>query len=221
MKKHLLRLRQILLIALLLIIGSCQTEEIVTSSDTYTTATSKYINLSELRQNKNAYKKLVEVRNKAVQKGIYDSLYKFTIDTTDVLVVEDSTYRSYSFVVYPDKPDGQVNNLFLNPQPDGSYLPFLIKYKLSDEEIESTKKGGELLNMNTKTTFYPLYDFDTGTVLKCTTSFIMLCDYYVTVKAVPKHQGELTGCNDPDCLYDYVYTYVPFNCTVMSTFCSG
>jgi len=133
-------------------------------------------------------------------------------------------YHSYTFAIYPDDDKGYVENLFLHLQPDGTYMAFLVQYDFNEDDLDNLKKGKNMPNLSAQTVFYPLPDFDSNAVLQgrsCLTSFVVNCTYQVTVIQTPKEQGDLVGCDSPDCLYDYTYTYTLIGCTYSSTDCGG
>ncbi|MGQ2984398.1 hypothetical protein [Flavobacterium sp.] len=133
-------------------------------------------------------------------------------------------YHSYTFAIYPDDDKGYVENLFLHLQPDGTYMAFLVQYDFNEDDLDNLKKGKNMPNLSAQTVFYPLPDFDSDAVLQgrsCLMSFVVNCTYQVTVTQTPKEQGDLVGCDSPDCLYDYTYTYTLIGCTYSSTDCGG
>jgi len=189
------------------------------------------INLSELKHRPKAYEKMLEYMsdssNKA-RKNIYNGKYEFTIDTDNIIYIEKEDYHSYTFTIYsdPGNDKGYTENLFLHLLPDGSYKAFLIQYNFDKEDLMQMKKGNAMPDLNVKTVFYPLPDFDSDSVLQargCLQSMSVSCTYQVTVDKVPipVEEGDNVGCDEPECLYDYIYSYTLVGCNYSSTSCGG
>jgi len=118
-----------------------------------------YITLPELSEISGASEKLAEVQQKkerSLQRGVYDSINDFTINTDKILLMESEGYSSITFSLSRDYETSLVENLVLSSNSLGGYTPFLITYKLTDHEREIIKNGGDLSSISPETKIEPL-----------------------------------------------------------------
>lgn len=210
-------------VAVLLLLVCCQNDDRLTreaneANDNYT----KVISLEEFKTDNAAYAKAQRLlgngNNKG--KGVYSAAYGFTVNTDKIYKTKKDGYNFYCFVVYPDTDKGYLENLYLHPLSDGTYIAFLIQYNFTDSDFEDFNAGKPLTNLKNKVLYTRLDDFGTGTVLppppSGISSWVMDCDIVVTITAtqVDNYEGNLVGAdgNTPGTYTEYTYSYSLENC---------
>jgi len=119
----------------------------------------------------------------------------------------DINYHSYTFFVTNTPENGGMENLFLSLQSDGSYKEFLVKYSITDAEIELMKQK-EYVNLEDKVSIAELtgrvyYDGNTDCWVNSSLIEVGCCD-------VGNHMpGEACPwINDSNCAaYSFYHTY--------------
>lgn len=106
--------------------------------------------------NNNLLKKIDEIstlKSNKTSKLIYNETYNFYIDTENGKYVKKGDYESYTFPIYRDAPNKNIENIIFSLNSNGQYDAFLAKYELTPEELDIFSK--EELSMR-KVTFTPI-----------------------------------------------------------------
>lgn len=98
------------------------------------------------------------------QKLIENKQFNFSVNTDNVLLLETNDYHSLSFSISRDTPvpDDTIENLFLHPYK-GSYLSYIIQYKLSYDNLQKINEGKQLDMKGIKLNIIPL-DYEASTL---------------------------------------------------------
>lgn len=99
------------------------------------------------------------IDNTSSARVVYNSNYQFYVDTDKASYIENGNYNSYTFAVTRDEDNGLVENLLLSLQDDGSYLPVLMSYNISEIEKELLANNEEV-DLEGKITCNVLQDLD-------------------------------------------------------------
>lgn len=156
MKQLKITLKHVMLIVALTFSAiSCQKEEVIqTEVIRIENQTSNYkiqnIGKDIISKNKILSEKLLAFSSKSTDKNssmslrdVYNEAYDFTIETDQAIYIENSQYHSYTFTIYRDEPNNLVENLVFSLQDDGSYKTILMKYSLTNEDINAILNNEE------------------------------------------------------------------------------
>lgn len=151
-----------------LLLSNCQSDDIAKpSSLNNIDGGITSITFNEFKTDAAAYKTLQKYLGEqpgANARAVYNPQYHFTVDTDAIIKVQKGKYSFYTFVVYPDNDEGFTYRLYLHPQANGTYLAYLVEYKLTDQEIANLLKGISVPDLNKKTLYTPLSNFNAGSV---------------------------------------------------------
>lgn len=176
----------------------------------------KRITLEDLKRNTQAYNKVQKyLREDGIaSRAIYNADNDFWIDIDNIIETEQNGYSYYTLHVFREEPTVYTEYLYLHPQTDNTYLAFLVQCKLTAQELKGMETGIAVTDIDEKTIYTPLDGFDTSSVLNRSglSSFIAKCTVDVIVTEIEKNQGDKAGCDKPDCLYEYSYTYANPRC---------
>ncbi|NDI97514.1 hypothetical protein GWA97_00300 [Flavobacterium sp. LaA7.5] len=165
MKKTLKKLQPLLLVVLLAF-TCCQQDDVhMNDSNASSTFKSRTITYKELKAMPKAMSALEHLKQQRLKKSVYSERYDFTVDTTDVTLIEmDNNYHSLTFTISRDSTYAPaIENLVLNWEPYEDYRAFLTTYTLSDEEIDKIANG-EYVDLENKETIKLLPLFDTAAI---------------------------------------------------------
>jgi hypothetical protein len=94
-------------------------------------------------------------RNKSKEEKNKISLGDYEIYLDDVKYIEnaDGNYNSFTFMILESGATGIIKNLFLSLQADGTYKPYIVSYRLTDQDMS-------LLRQHEKVDFTGKYSFE-------------------------------------------------------------
>lgn len=167
MKKH-FKKWQFLLIAVILALTGCVQDDVYFSNQkSESEITSRVITYQELKKMPKAIAMLEKLKKEKLKKSVYNPRYDFTVDTTQVLLIEIGTdYHSLTFTVSRDSTYAHsVENLILNWEPYQDYKTFFIEYTLTEEE-ELKIANGDYVDTKNKERLTILPEFSPSTILK-------------------------------------------------------
>jgi hypothetical protein len=155
-----------LFMGILLTFTACQEDDIEFTREKSGTVTSRLINYDELKAMPKAMAKLQKIKEEKLKKSVYNERYDFTVDTTEVLLIEIGDYHSLTFSIIRDSTyDDTVENLVLNWEPYDDYLAFKAEYNLTEEEKDKIRNN-EHVDLTNKERLTILFSFVPETVLK-------------------------------------------------------
>ncbi|WP_283637546.1 hypothetical protein [Aquaticitalea lipolytica] len=155
----------ILLFGILFLVTNCENEPIkeIHAITKPSFKTSK-INLSNFKNKDKVFKKLNDVSKNTTNlqnRTVYDSINNFFVNTESVILIEYEEYHWLTFNIERDYETNLLENLILkyNAEHD-TYQAFISEYDITDEERELLSQGGFIPNLEHKTTFYPIVEFN-------------------------------------------------------------
>lgn len=159
------------------------------------------ITLEELQNIPNAFKKFQSIddlqRNKAKSKLIYDSINDFTIDTDKIVIYEKDGQYSITFPISRSYESDKVENLVLQSAENNTYIPFIFKYDLTEDEKADVINGNSIIGIENKMTskYLPELDVDEfGNSSERTTICILVT---VAICTEGNHEGGQTNNGSP------------------------
>ena len=120
----------------------------------------RFLNVNELKNNLLVLNKLQEVEqknslaknqksSKTTERLVYLNEYNFTIDTDNILMVENGDYKTYTFAIYRDEETNKTENLVITEHYN-VINTYISKYTLT--EFEKQKIGNfEYVDLSHKT----------------------------------------------------------------------
>lgn len=149
---------------LILVLVSCQQDDNIKNMNS--SSGFKTISFEDLQSQPKALQKINSIITSMESKsGVYDSKYRFTVNTDQILMFEDSGFQSFTFSITPDHDKGYVENLVLNLEEDGSYSVYCAIYNLTSQEKELLAQNKHV-DLNRKSFLCPLPEFSTTTIIK-------------------------------------------------------
>lgn len=147
----------VLLLGISFLLWNCEGEEFIESTKVKTENHDPYTISSvlevDLQTNLNLQKKINSLSKKlnfTYQKSA-STKYNFTINKEKGKYLQSNKeeYHSYTFLVEREEPNGYLENVLFSLQPNGDYKTFLIRYKLSLEDLTNKNYNEDvLLNEN-------------------------------------------------------------------------
>jgi hypothetical protein len=199
-----------------LFLWNCEKEEVINSYNEQNVNNSSYfirsISYNEVVNNSVLQKKMQLFNNEyknAASKETSSTNYNFTINKEQGKYLESQDgYHSYTFLVERTEYNGYLENILFSLQPDGEYKTFLIKYKLSAEELININLSKEIFFNDEKVIYEVLEDdnllnvfskdqsdeLDDGTPLTTSMCMVMMVKYYEKEKC---KGADLLTCSTP------------------------
>ncbi|KAF2519709.1 hypothetical protein E0W68_00285 [Flavobacterium salilacus subsp. salilacus] len=166
MKKTLKKLQPALLVVLLAF-TCCQQDDVhMNDNNTSAKGNSRMITYEELKAMPKAISMLESLKEQRRKKSVYNERYDFTVDTTEIFLVEIGDYHSLTFTISRDSAYTDVTeNLVLNWEPYEDYKTYMAEYMLTEEEKEKIADG-EYVDTKDKERLLVLPEFSPSTILK-------------------------------------------------------
>ncbi|WP_159800475.1 hypothetical protein [Flavobacterium sp. MK4S-17] len=204
----------------LLLFVSCQNDDLNEISETTREAknTETYVNLDFLKTQKleiyNIIKNYKLTGEPLNNKSVYNTKYKFTIDTDRVLMINANGIVNYTFRIIEDNNNNNVvKNLVLRSNVEGSYDATLVKYNFTQEDIEKVQNGEIINDIEQKTEFENLPGFDPEQLTLKTIYIHWSCSYVREAYYYYPDNGDLVGGYNP---VEVRYKWTAVNCSVVS-----
>ncbi|HEU4496833.1 MAG TPA: hypothetical protein VFR70_07250 [Flavobacterium sp.] len=152
MKKK--RIRSMAAICLMAFFASCSQDEIEEiSTQPRSRVASRYVSFDELKKNQKAFGEFQEVERRAemarTSQTAYLEQYDFSVDTDKILLVENGSYRSYTFPIIEEAASEETKNLVIT-EKDGGARAYVMEYAL-DENDKNKIANGEYIDLARKT----------------------------------------------------------------------
>lgn len=128
----------------------------------------KHYKLSELKNQPNVYNKINNLtsNNNYASKIINFGQYGFSIETEDIVYIEDNGNYSYTFKINRDTITNLLENLVLKPKDNGSFETYLFQYNFDEQDKQSYLNGTPIENKEQKTNILLLDDIDSNIFYK-------------------------------------------------------
>ncbi|WP_333693161.1 hypothetical protein [Flavobacterium sp.] len=122
--------------------------------------TIKRVNAKEAATHLGIKKFINKVQGKKITARTLGSLHQrnenevetFTLQMTDIVMIEKGSYTSFTFAVLKDNDDGKMENVTVNYYTNGDIKAYLVVYDINDYEKELLRQGITIsLDEKTKT----------------------------------------------------------------------
>lgn len=123
------------------------------------------ITFQNLISKPNALIKLNEFNVKGVEnikKSIHNKDYNFTVDTSEILLIEKGDYHLITFPIYRDTVSTLTENLIFKSDSLGNYDAFLAQYAFDAQDFKNLADGKSISNFKDKTTIKYLPGIDSA-----------------------------------------------------------
>lgn len=201
MKLTITRVFYLLCILLIFGMSSCEKELYEDGITNNKEFKMRRITLEELKNIPNAFKKFRSIdnlqKNKSKSKLIYDSINDFTIDTDKIVMCEKDGQYTLTFPISRSYETDKVENLVLQSAEDNTYIPFIFKYDLTENEKTDVINGNSIVGIENKMTSKYLSDLDIdefGNSSERTTICILVT---VAICTEGNHEGGQTNNGSP------------------------
>ncbi|MGB1270251.1 MAG: hypothetical protein ACPG45_10990 [Flavobacteriaceae bacterium] len=122
------------------------------------------ISLSTFKNKKAVFQKINKLtanNNNKLNRTIYDSENDFYINTDEVVLIEKDGFHWLTFSIKRNSNSTGLENLVLRQNiTNNTYLAYLAKYAISDNEINTIRNGGTVNDIENKVTFQSLISFN-------------------------------------------------------------
>ena len=122
------------------------------------------ISLSTFKNKKAVFKKINKLTandNNKLNRTVYDSENNFYINTDEVVLIEKDGFHWLTFSIKRNSNSTGLENLVLRQNiTNNTYLAYLAKYAISDNEINTIRNGGTVNDIENKVTFQSLISFN-------------------------------------------------------------
>ncbi|MDR6968560.1 hypothetical protein J2X31_002583 [Flavobacterium arsenatis] len=203
-------IKWILILFFITILSGCEKEmvdEIPLNSNNYVRSLEKF---TAFESNSGLVDKIDSINIELSNRGnTYSARYEnesFDLDFDTAIHIEnlDGSYHSYTFTIYNDQGNYNLNNIVLSSLPNGSYEAFIVTYILTEAERELLENGTEI-DLSTKTIIEPFNMNQISTSQRSSGS----CYELVAVEI--EEACTIDGCWDPDytnirTIYLWAYT---------------
>ena len=127
----------------------------------------KHFKLSELKNKPIVYEKISDLaktkpKSNYLGRTVNVNDYGFSVETDDIMYVQDGDNFSYTFKIYRDTLSNLTENLVLKPKDDGSFETYLVQYNYSEEDKENYKNGLPVANKHQKIQIQLLDNIDSN-----------------------------------------------------------
>src|SRR5690606_12671900 len=205
----------ILLFGIFVVLFSCKQDDIENPTEQ---SNSKYfltrLKGSELKQNLKLNEKISELKTRTKNPD-FQARYEnetFDLDLNEATYIEsiDGSYHSYTFYIYNDEDNYNINNIVLSITENGDYEADLVTYNLTENEKQQIENG-TLTDLKDKMTIEP---FDINQIN--TYSRGGTCMELVAVDTVENCSAghDVSSCSTECCggCYDTIYEWQSVDC---------
>jgi hypothetical protein len=105
-----------------------------------------YVDSKELKKNARLIESLKKdklIHTNSLGKIVNDTINKFSIDTDLVKYLQGENFDSYTFKILEEE-ENYLDNLVLMSQIDGNYLPYIMRYSLTEQDRQALITGSPI-----------------------------------------------------------------------------
>ncbi|MGB1270117.1 MAG: hypothetical protein ACPG45_10315 [Flavobacteriaceae bacterium] len=155
----------ILLFGISFTLSSCEKDDALNvNTSKKETLRIENISLSNFKNKKavvQTINKLTANDNEKLNRAVYDSENDFYINTDEVILIEKDGFHWLTFSIKRNSDSTDLENLVLRQNTaNNTYLAYLAKYAISENEINTIRNGGKVNDIEYKVTFKPLTSFN-------------------------------------------------------------
>ena len=174
------------------------------------TPNSKYflsrIDLKQIHKNEALIKKIGSIENsikktKSNLKARYENVqFNLNLNSATFIEATDGSYHSYTFYIYNDEGNSNINNIVLSSTENGEYEADLVTYNLTEQERNQIDNGIEI-DLIDKTT---IKSFDINQINMYSRGGTCTELVYVGTGDCSCHSTHATGgCSHPKDIYEW------------------